>query len=111
MDRTQVIKFTRNWCVLVGIVCLITGIIIGILIGRSWGVTTSKASPDAAYEAGYTIDDSDITSSIYENYWNYIPTAYINVGDLGPDALLYKISDKVERNNLDTERFYTGDDG
>ena len=35
----------------------------------------------------------------------------INVGELGPDALLYKISDKVERNNLDVEKFYTGDDG
>ena len=111
MDTIQVKKFTRNWCILVGTICLIIGLIIGTVIGRAWGFTSSKASPGLSYEAGYTIEDTEITSSIYDNYWNYIPTAYINVGDLGPDALLYKISDKVARNNLDTERFYTGDDG
>ena len=111
MDTQQIKKFTRNWCILVGSVCLIAGIVIGIFIGRSGGFTNSKASPGLSYESGYTLEDTEITSLIYDNYWNYIPTAYINVGELGPDALLYKISDKVERNNLDVEKFYTGDDG
>ena len=111
MDTQQIKKFTRNWCILVGSVCLIAGIVIGIFIGRAGGFTNSKASPGLSYESGYTLEDTEITSLIYDNYWNYIPTAYINVGELGPDALLYKISDKVERNNLDVEKFYTGDDG
>ena len=111
MDTQQIKKFTRNWCILVGSVCLIAGIVIGIFIGRSGGFTNSKASPGLSYESGYTLEDTEITSLLYDNYWNYIPTAYINVGELGPDALLYKISDKVERNNLDVEKFYTGDDG
>ena len=111
MDTQQIKKFTRNWCILVGSVCLIAGIVIGIFIGRSGGFTNSKASPGLSYESGYTLEDTELTSLIYDNYWNYIPTAYINVGELGPDALLYKISDKVERNNLDVEKFYTGDDG
>ena len=97
MDTQQIKKFTRNWCILVGSVCLIAGIVIGIFIGRSGGFTNSKASPGLSYESGYTLEDTEITSLIYDNYWNYIPTAYINVGELGPDALLYKI--------------YTGDDG
>ena len=107
MDTQQIKKFTRNWCILVGSVCLIAGIVIGIFIGKSGGFTNSKASPGLSYESGYTLEDTEITSLIYDNYWNYIPTAYINVGELGPDALLYKISDKVERNNLDVEKFYT----
>lgn len=111
MDTQQIKKFTRNWCILVGSVCLIAGIVIGIFIGRAGGFTNSKASQGLSYESGYTLEDTEITSLIYDNYWNYIPTAYINVGELGPDALLYKISDKVERNNLDVEKFYTGDDG
>ena len=111
MDTQQIKKFTRNWCILVGSVCLIAGIVIGIFIGRAGGFTNSKASPGLSYESGYTLEDTEITSLIYDNYWNYIPTAYINVGELGPDALLYKISDKVEINNLDVEKFYTGDDG
>lgn len=111
MDTQQIKKFTRNWCILVGSVCLIAGIVIGIFIGRAGGFTNSKASPGLSYESGYTLEDTEITSLIYDNYWNYIPTAYINVGELGPDALLYKISDKVQRNNLDVEKFYTGDDG
>ena len=93
MDTQQIKKFTRNWCILVGSVCLIAGIVIGIFIGRSGGFTNSKASPGLSYESGYTLEDTEITSLIYDNYWNYIPTAYINVGELGPDALLYKISD------------------
>ena len=111
MDTQQIKKFTRNWCILVGSVCLIAGIVIGIFIGRSGGFTNSKASPGLSYVSGYTLEYTEITCLIYVNYWNYIPTAYINVGELGPDALLYKISDKVERNNLDVEKFYTGDDG
>ena len=111
MDTQQIKKFTRNWCILVGVVCLIIGLVLGILIGRAGGFTNAKASPGLSYESGYNIDDTEITSLIYDNYWSYIPTAYINVGELGPDALLYKISDKVARNNLDSERFFTGDDG
>ena len=76
MDTIQVKKFTRNWCILVGTICLIIGLIIGTVIGRAWGFTSSKASPGLSYEAGYTIEDTEITSSIYDNYWNYIPTAY-----------------------------------
>ena len=89
MDTQQIKKFTRNWCILVGSVCLIAGIVIGIFIGRSGGFTNSKASPGLSYESGYTLEDTEITSLIYDNYWNYIPTAYINVGELGPDALHY----------------------
>ncbi len=111
MDVRQIKQYTRNWCILVGALCFIAGLIIGILFGRAGGFTSSKASTGLSYEAGYTLDDTEITQLIYDNYWNYIPTAYINVGELGPDALLYKISDKVERNNLDSERFFTGDDG
>lgn len=111
MDTQQIKKFTRNWCILVGVVCLIIGLVLGILIGRAGGFTNAKASPGLSYESGYNIDDTEITSLIYDNYWSYIPTAYINVGELGPDALLYKISDKVARNNFDSERFFTGDDG
>ena len=88
MDTQQIKKFTRNWCILVGSVCLIAGIVIGIFIGRSGGFTNSKASPGLSYESGYTLEDTEITSLIYDNYWNYIPTAYINVGELGPDAML-----------------------
>lgn len=111
MDTKQIKKYTRNWCVLVGVICFIFGIILGFVIGKVSGFTSSKASPSQKIEAGYTIEDTEITQRIYDNYWSYIPTAYINVGDLGSDALLYKISDKVARNNLDAERFYTGDDG
>ena len=89
MDADQVKKFTRNWCILVGVICLIAGLVIGIFIGRAWGFTSSKASPALSYQSGFTIADSEVTQSIYDNYWNYIPTAYINVGELGPDALLY----------------------
>ena len=77
MDTQQIKKFTRNWCILVGSVCLIAGIVIGIFIGRSGGFTNSKASPGLSYESGYTLEDTEITSLIYDNYWNYIPTAYI----------------------------------
>ena len=111
MDTKQIKQFTRNWCILVGVICFILGIVLGFVLGRTSGFTSSKASPSQKIKSGYTIEDTEITQSIYDNYWSYIPTAYINVGDLGPDALLYKISDKVARNNLDSERFYTGDDG
>lgn len=111
MDTKQIKKYTRNWCILVGVVCFVLGTAMGVLMGRLSGSTSSSSAGSMSYEAGYTIEDSELTSLIYENYWNYIPTAYINVGELGPSALLYKISDKVERHNLDTERFYTGDDG
>ena len=78
MDTQQIKKFTRNWCILVGSVCLIAGIVIGIFIGRAGGFTNSKASPGLSYESGYTLEDTEITSLIYDNYWNYIPTAYMS---------------------------------
>lgn len=111
MDKRRIKQLIISWCILVGTLCFVLGLIIGILIGRISGMTSSKAAGGLAYQSGYTIEDSELTSLIYENYWNYIPTAYINVGELGPDALLYKISDKVERHSLDMERFSTGDDG
>jgi GH25 family lysozyme M1 (1,4-beta-N-acetylmuramidase) len=111
MDRKQMIKYTATWCSLIGGICLVLGILIGVLLGRADFMTKAGAISVANYSCSYSIEDSEITDVIYENYWNYIPTAYINVGELGPDALLYKISDKVERNNLSSENFYQGDDG
>ena len=69
MDTQQIKKFTRNWCILVGSVCLIAGIVIGIFIGRAGGFTNSKASPGLSYESGYTLEDTEITSLIYDNYF------------------------------------------
>lgn len=111
MDTQKIRRLIRNWCILVGAVCFVLGLVMGILIGRIRGLTSSVAAGGNFHSAGYTIEDSELTTLMYQNYWNYIPTAYINVGELGPEALLYKISDKVERHSLDTERFYTGDDG
>ena len=96
MDTQQIKKFTRNWCILVGSVCLIAGIVIGIFIGRSGGFTNSKASPGLSYESGYTLEDTEITSLIYDNYWNYIPTAYIK---------------RLRLSIAPNWKFYTGDDG
>lgn len=111
MELQEIKKFTRSWCILVGTICLIVGILLGIAISSFGGVTRKTGSTDISYESGYTVEPSEITQVINEAYWNYIPTAYICVGELGPDAQLYKISDKVERHNLDLERFYTDDNG
>lgn len=89
---------------------LVFGIIVGLIIGQMNSKTKSKPLPVTEYISGYELQDGELTNLAYENYWNFIHMSYILVGGDREDAILYKISDKVERHDYDLERFFISEE-
>lgn len=87
------------------------GLILGILIGRHPGRTDSKPLLIAEMEHSFVIPDSETTSLIYENYWNFVFMSYIMIGTDRESGLFYKISANVPRHDYDMERFYLDENG
>lgn len=109
-DRKQQLK-VRIWNAVFLVSGLIVGLVIGILIGRGSQKTESEPYVITQVEHSFSIPDSETTSLIYENYWNFISMSYIMVGSDRESCLLYKISANVPRHDYDLERFYLDDDG
>lgn len=109
-DRKQQLTM-QIWNTVFLVIGLITGLILGILIGKAPQKTKSEPYAITQIEHSFTIPDSETTSLIYENYWNFISMSYIMVGTDRESCLLYKISANVPRHDYDLERFNLDEDG
>ncbi len=103
--------------VLLLLACLLMVLFIGILIGRNLGSGKDKGVQTASgknldpvignrpdYKTWYA-PESEEGALIYENYWAYVRTSYMIVGQI-PDCRLYKIAPGAPRNDYVKSQFY-----
>ena len=82
-------------------------IMIGVLIGIN--INKNKAQPafisNFREKGSWYIQQNEISDMVVDNYWKFVKTSYIIVGDI-PDCEIYKIANEVPRNDYNLEGFY-----
>ncbi len=96
------------------LIVLFIGILIGHNLHKSKDEAPHKNLKPRVEAAGddkkWYCEPGEEGDLIYENYWAYVASSYIIVGDI-PNCALYKIIPGAPRNDYVKANFYTDEDG